>query len=99
MNELDMNRYLKEIINTMNDGILLVSPDGTILLVNQAMEEISGYSREELIGRSCSTFHCDVCERVRSEGRGHWCELFNGGGSPPKTCFLVPQDGPCVPVL
>lgn len=99
MNEIDLNRYLKEIINTMNDGVLLVSPQGTILMVNQAMETISGYSREELIGRSCSTFHCDVCERVRSEGRGHWCELFKGGESHRKSCFIVRKDGSCVHVL
>jgi two-component system, NtrC family, response regulator HydG len=99
MNEPDMNRYLKEIINTMNDGVLLVSPDGTILMVNQALEEISGYSREELIGRSCSTFHCDVCERVRSGGEGHWCRLFSGGESHRKSCFFVRKDGSCVHVL
>jgi two-component system, NtrC family, response regulator HydG len=99
MNELDMNRYLKEIINTMNDGVLLVSPDGTILMVNQALEKISGYAREELIGRSCSTFHCDVCERVRSGGKGHWCQLFNGGESNRKSCFFVRKDGSSVHVL
>jgi two-component system, NtrC family, response regulator HydG len=99
MNELDMNRYLMEIINTMNDGVLLVSPDGTILMVNQALEVISGYSRDELIGRSCSTFHCDVCERVRSGGEGQWCQLFSGGMSHRKSCFFVRKDGSCVHVL
>lgn len=99
MDELDMNRYLKEIISTMNDGMLLVAPNGTILMVNQAMEAISGYSREELIGRSCSTFHCDVCERARSGGQEHWCELFRGGESHRKSCFIVRKDGSCVHVL
>ncbi len=99
MNELDMNRYLKEIINTMNDGVLLVSPDGTILMVNHALEKISGYSREELIGRSCAMFHCDACERVRSGGMGHWCRLFGGEESNRKSCFFVRKDGSCVHVL
>jgi two-component system response regulator HydG len=65
MKERDMNRYLKEIVNTMNDGVVLISPDGTILMVNRALEEITGYSRDELMGRSCSIFHCDACERWR----------------------------------
>ena len=100
MNEEDLNRYLMEIINTMNDGVLLVSPDGTILMVNQALEKISGYSREELIGRSCTTFHCDVCERVRSGGgESHWCQLFSGEESHRKSCFFVRKDGSCVHVL
>ncbi|MHC1742822.1 MAG: sigma-54 interaction domain-containing protein [Syntrophobacteraceae bacterium] len=99
MDECDMNLYLKEIINTMSDGVLLVSPDGTILMVNQALETISGYSRDELIGRSCSIFHCDVCERVRMGGGGHWCSLFDGGETHRKSCFFVRKDGSCVHVL
>jgi PAS domain S-box-containing protein len=99
MDEQDMNRYLKEIINTMNDGVALISPDGTILMVNRALQEISGYSRNELIGRSCSIFHCDVCERVRSDGKGHWCELFELGQAHKRSCYLMRKDGTYVHVL
>ncbi|MCL5406525.1 MAG: PAS domain S-box protein, partial [Deltaproteobacteria bacterium] len=42
----------------MNDAITIISPDGAILMVNRAMEEITGYSRDELIGSPCSIFHC-----------------------------------------
>lgn len=99
MDEQDMNRYLKEIINTMNDGVMLVSPDGAILMVNRALEEISGYNREELMGRSCSIFHCDSCETTRLEGNGHWCELFNVGHAHRTPCFLMRKDGSYVHVL
>jgi two-component system, NtrC family, response regulator HydG len=99
MNEQEMNRYLKEIINTMNDGVMLISTDGSILMVNRALEEISGYSREELLGRSCAVFHCDVCERVRSGGQGHWCELFITGNAHKKPCSLMRKDGSYVHIL
>jgi PAS domain S-box-containing protein len=99
MDEQEMNRYLKEIINTMNDGVVLISPDGAILMVNRALEEITGYSREELMGRSCSIFHCDVCEVSRSGGKGHWCELFDVGHAHRKPCFLMRKDGSYVHVL
>ncbi|MFZ2447846.1 MAG: sigma 54-interacting transcriptional regulator [Syntrophobacteraceae bacterium] len=99
MKEPDMNRYLKEIVNTMNDGVTIVSPDGTIVMVNRAMEEITGYSRDELMGRSCSIFHCDACERVRAGGRGHWCELFEAGQAHKKSCLLMRKDGSYVHVL
>jgi len=99
MDEQEMNRYLKEIINTMNDGVVLISPDGVILMVNRALEQISGYTREELIGRSCLVFHCDVCEVVRSEGKGHWCELFDVGHAHGKSCSLMRKDGSYVHVL
>jgi two-component system response regulator HydG len=99
VDEQEMNRYLKEIINTMNDGVVLISPDGAILMVNRALEEITGYTREELIGRSCSIFHCDVCESSRSGGKGHWCELFDVGHAHRKPCFLMRKDGSYVHVL
>jgi two-component system, NtrC family, response regulator HydG len=99
MREQEMNRYLKEIINTMNDGVVLVAPDGTILMVNLAMQQISGYSREELIGSSCSVFQCDVCDRARAGGKDHWCELFNIGQAHRKSCSLIRKDGSYVRVL
>lgn len=99
MREQQMNRYLKEIVGAMNDGVLLVAPDGAILMVNPAMQQISGYSREELIGRSCSVFRCDVCDRVRAGGKNHWCELFNIGHAHRKPCSLIRKDGSYVRVL
>jgi two-component system, NtrC family, response regulator HydG len=57
MDEQKINQHWKAIINTMNDGLMVVSPDGTILMVNQAFEKIMGYEREELIGRSCALLH------------------------------------------
>ncbi len=99
MKEQDMNRYLKEIINTMNDGVVLISPDGAILMVNRAMEKILGYTRAELLGSSCSVFRCDICERVRAEGKGQWCELFDIGHAHRRSCSIVRKDGSCVHVL
>lgn len=99
MDEHEMNRYLKEIINTMNDGVMLVSPDGTILMVNRALEEISGYRRDELLGMACSIFHCDACEEARSEGKGHWCGLFEEGHAHRRSCFLQRKDRSYIHVL
>jgi two-component system response regulator HydG len=99
MDEQELNRYTKEIINTMNDGVVLVSPDGIILMVNRALEEISGYTRDDLLGRPCSIFHCDVCEVARSEGGGHWCELFEVGHAHRRSCMLMRKDRSYVHVL
>jgi two-component system response regulator HydG len=99
MDEPGMYRYCREIINTMNDGLVVVAPDGTIMMVNRAFEEIIGYSREELIGGSCSLLRCDACEIARAEGKGNWCDLFDLGSATRKPCTLVRKDGSYVHVL
>jgi PAS domain S-box-containing protein len=98
MDDQKLNRYLKDIINTMNDGLLVVSPTGTILMVNDAMEKLSGYSREEMLSHPCSIFCCDVC-RETSGGNGEWCDLFNAGQARGKACALKRKDGSYIHVL
>jgi PAS domain S-box-containing protein len=39
-------------IESLPHGMLVLTPDGTILVVNRAIERQFGYSREELIGRN-----------------------------------------------
>jgi PAS domain S-box-containing protein len=99
MNDQELNRYLKEIINTMNDGVLVISTGGEILMVNRAMEQISGYPREEMLGQPCSIFHCAACEKSRPEGQGHWCDLFVAGSAQRRTCSVVRKDGSYLNVL
>jgi PAS domain S-box-containing protein len=94
-----LNRYLKEIINTMNDGLMVVSTDGTILMVNEAFEKIMGYRREEILGRSCAMLNCDTCAHARSEGKGQWCNLFEQGAATRKPCLFMRKDGSYVHIL
>jgi PAS domain S-box-containing protein len=52
--ELQESRdYLDSIINTIADPIFVKDRDKRLVLVNSAMCSISGYKREELIGRTC----------------------------------------------
>ena len=99
MNDQELNRYWKEIINTMNDGVLVISTGGEILMVNRAMEQISGYPREEMLGQPCSIFHCAACEKSRPEGQKHWCDLFDAGSAHRRTCSVVRKDGSFLNVL
>lgn len=95
----DIRQYLEDIVNTMNDGLMVVGPDGSILLANEALCRITGYRHEELVGRSCALFRCDSCDTERREGGGLWCSLFGVGTLHHKRCVVVRKDGTYAHVL
>jgi PAS domain S-box-containing protein len=102
MNEKEINRYWKKIINTMNDGLMLVGRDGAILMVNKAFEQLTGYTADEIIGRSCTVLDCDACERVIIKEGDHWqCGLFEPGQKDMKRCrcVITKKDGTLLPAL
>ena len=79
---------------------MVVDPRGTIIALNQAVEEITGYSREELLGRSCSIIRTDACFRDQAPGQERQCQLFrHGTGGRREKCALVKKDGTLVHVL
>jgi two-component system response regulator HydG len=99
MNTEESNRYLKNIIGTMNEGLLLVAPDGTMLMVNKAFEELTGYKAEEVLGRACTLLNCDACETTLKKDSPAWCSLFEKGQVIKKRCSLIKKDGSCLAVL
>jgi two-component system response regulator HydG len=97
--EQEPNRYWKNIIDTMNDGLLLIGTDGTILTVNRAFEQLTGYTGPEVMGQPCTLLNCDACERTRKEGRRFWCTLFDKGEVIRRRCMVMRKDGTYLPAL
>ncbi|MGA9756251.1 MAG: sigma 54-interacting transcriptional regulator [Desulfobaccales bacterium] len=91
--------FWKTVIDTMMDGLVLVDVEGVILSVNQAMEQITGYSREELIGQPCTILKCHACLDSVVLGRRKECELFRRGHVRRRKCMLEKKDGTPLPVL
>jgi transcriptional regulator with PAS, ATPase and Fis domain len=73
------NQFWKTVIDTMTDGLMVVDLQGTIISVNRAMEEITGYRRAELVGQPCSIIKCDTCFGSLIPGPGKHCDLFKKG--------------------
>ena len=63
MSTQELDRYWMTVVNTIHDGIMIVNTSGAIVSVNRAFETITGFRREELIGKPCDILGCDVCLR------------------------------------
>ena len=73
---MDISKYWKTIVDTLQDGVMVVDPGGTILSVNPAAEQLTGYKAEELIGRSCRVLDCTGCEIIGRGLRGKMVRSF-----------------------
>ncbi len=69
-----MEQSLRGVIESAPDAIVLVNPEGHILMVNAQTEKWFGYKREELIGRTVETL---IPERFRHSHAGIRKSFFN----------------------
>lgn len=99
MIESELSHYLPEIINTMSEGLFCTRTNGVIVLANDALSRITGYSREELLNRPCAVLGCDACEVSRAAGGSAHCTLFLERIENRKNCRLRRKDGTLVHVL
>ncbi len=98
----NLNAEMESIFNTMNDGLIFVAPDGTIMMVNRAFERMTGYSSGEVLGRKCTLLSCDACEMTLESGKNKtWCALFDPENEGVKRCRCnyIKKDGTYIPVL
>ena len=99
MLEQELNKYWKTVVNTIQDGVMIVDTEGTIVSANKALEQITGYQKEELIGKRCTILNCNICEIAR-EGEGEqWCSLFRTGAISMRKTALMKKDGAYIHVL
>jgi two-component system response regulator HydG len=90
-------KFWNEVMNTIMEGVVVLDSRGVILAVNQAMEEITGYPRQELIGKPCALIKSDACFDALRPSKH--CELFQNGSIRRCKCSLARKDGSLVHVL
>ena len=61
-------QLLPEVLQVLRDGLMVVDNKGRILLFNRAAEEMTGYRKEEVLGKECTLFHCDACLALDESG-------------------------------
>jgi len=99
MSEHELNRYWKTVVETLQDGIMIVDTAGIIVFVNTAFERISGYLLDEIIGKPCTTLNCSVCDVSRKCDDCNWCVLFREGKMNNKQCTIIRKNGTSIPII
>lgn len=56
---LDSELWMKSVFNSLNEAVLVVSPERELINVNKAAQRIFGYSMEEIFKNSTELFHVD----------------------------------------
>jgi PAS domain S-box-containing protein len=99
MLEQELNIYWRTVVDTIQDAVMIVDTDGTIVTVNAAFAEVTGYGIEEVVGRSCTILQCPTCNLERGQSDDHWCPLFRTGAVRRHRCTIRHRSGRDVPVL
>ncbi len=99
MSETEFNRYWKTVVDTIQDGIMIVNRSGTIVSTNKALETITGYSQNEIVGKPCTILNCNICETAFNVRGDSWCSLFKSGNFEMRRCTLLRKDGSLVHVM
>lgn len=97
-----MNDYLAKIIDAANEGIYVTDRDRRFLLWNETAERVTGYRKEEIIGRCC---HDNILQHTDREGIALCftrCPLLaaveDGAPHGPEIVYLRHKNGTRIPV-
>lgn len=89
----DISKYWESVVDTMADGVLIVDTEGTIVFINPAAEEITGYKNTEVVGKPCTVFDGDTCMIQTPQGKVKHCNLFKLGKVSRRRCAIKKKDG------
>lgn len=97
--DIDIGKHWRKIIDSVQDGIILVDDKGRFLAANQTAQLITGYTEKQLKGQSCRILNCTGCEIVGT-GRGEkWCRLFSDRKIRDKKCLITNSKHQHIPVI
>ncbi len=96
---MDIGKYWRHIIDAAQDGIIIVDESGNFLAANQTAQLITGYTEEELKGRSCRILNCTGCKIIGTGKARNWCELFSQNFVREKKCMITNRQNRAIPVI
>ncbi len=85
---MNIGKYWRTILNSVQEGVIIIDSSGTLVAANHAATLMTGYTEDELIGKSCRILNCTGC-KIKGEGSGKdWCGLFSRKMMSEKKCLI-----------
>ena len=97
--EEELNVYWKKVVDTIQDGVMIVDTEGTIVSLNKALEAMTGFSKDEMLGKTCQVLNCNLFDMARNNKGDYWCVLFRTGSMNLRRCTIMTREGKPVHVL
>mgnify|MGYP001569123181 FL=1 len=85
-------KFLINVFETMREGLMIIDLEGRIAFFNRAAEAITGYRREEVLGKPCTMLDTDTCKVVTEQGKERRCNLFEKGAVFNRRCRITSKD-------
>ncbi|MCF8078589.1 MAG: sigma 54-interacting transcriptional regulator [Desulfobacterales bacterium] len=96
---MDLSRYWKTIVDTLQDGVIVVDPMGRVVAMNPSAERLTGYRAGELKGKSCRLLDCTGCRIIGKGPAEQWCGLYADGNVRAKKCMITNKENRTVNVI
>ncbi|SMC62816.1 PAS domain S-box-containing protein [Desulfocicer vacuolatum DSM 3385] len=96
---MDIGKHWQTIIESVQDGVIIVDSGGNIMAANTTALLMTGYKKEEFLGKSCRILNCTGCKIVGKGPGKEWCGLFSRGLIRDKKCFISHKDHRSVQIL
>lgn len=84
---------LESILQTLAEGLFIIDTEGVIQYCNSALLEMTGKSRDEILGQKCCSLMSERCSPPPT------CNLFKAGRLINAECEIAQRSGSTVPVL
>ncbi len=92
-------RFVSLLLESIGDGVFTLDTHGQITSWNPAMERITGYKRENVMGKSCQMLGFNQCFGKQCPTDITQCGISRYGKVEPTECNLKHKDGYYVPVI
>ena len=92
---VEIRDFLDDIFRTAADGIIVTDPNGFIIMINASVEKITGYAKEDLIGRHAKELRVEGKE-YEEKGIEFFEKLFRDGSAVGSEIPWARKDGSLV---